>query len=56
MMIEEQKKAVWAGHNMDIIPSDLNVYGNDIKNLLTDLQSKDERMFYVTFTIWKRWK
>ncbi len=51
MMIEEQKKAVRAGYDMDIIPSDLNVYGNDIKNLLTDLQSRDERMFYVTFTI-----
>lgn len=51
MMIEEQKKAVRAGYDMDIIPSDLNVYGSDIKNLLTDLQSRDERMFYVTFTI-----
>ncbi len=37
MMIEEQKKAVRAGYDMDIIPSDLNVYGNEIKNLLTDL-------------------
>ena len=51
MMIEEQKKAVRAGYDMDIIPSDLNVYGNDIKNLLTDLQSRDERMFYVRLTI-----
>ena len=51
MMIEEQKKAVRAGYDMDIIPSDLNVYGADIKNLLTDLQSRDERMFYVSFTI-----
>ncbi len=51
MMIEEQKKAVRAGYDMDIIPSDLNVYGNDIKNLLTDLQSRDERMFSVSIII-----
>lgn len=51
MMIEEQKKAVRAGYDMDIIPSDLNVYGNDIKNLLTDLQSRDERLFSVSIII-----
>ena len=27
--IEEQKKAVRAGYDMDIIPSDLATYGND---------------------------
>ncbi|MCC8169667.1 MAG: ATP-binding protein [Oscillospiraceae bacterium] len=48
MKIEEQKKAVRAGYDMDIIPSDLATYGNDAKNLLEELQSRNERMFLVT--------
>lgn len=48
MKIEEQKKAVRAGYDMDIIPSDINTYGEDVKVLLKDLQSRDERMFIVT--------
>ena len=46
--IEEQKKAVRAGYDMDIIPSDLNTYGGEAKRLLEDLQSRNERMFLVT--------
>ena len=49
--IEEQKKAVRAGYDMDIIPSDLATYGNDAKALLKELQSQNERMFLVTFLI-----
>ena len=49
--IEEQKKAVRAGYDMDIIPSDLAIYGNEAKKLLQDLQSHNERMFLVTFLI-----
>lgn len=48
MKIEEQKKAVRAGYDMDIIPSDLNTYGGEAKHLLEDLQSRNERMFLVT--------
>ena len=48
MKIEEQKKAVRAGYDMDIIPSDLNTYGGEAKRLLEDLQSRNERMFLVT--------
>ena len=47
--IEEQKKAVRAGYDMDIIPSDLATYGAEAKKLLQDLQSRNERMFLVTF-------
>ncbi|MCD7889679.1 MAG: PrgI family protein [Oscillospiraceae bacterium] len=48
MKIEEQKKAVRAGYDMDIIPSDLATYGGEAKKLLDDLQSRNERMFLVT--------
>ena len=49
--IEEQKKAVRSGYDMDIIPSDLATYGNDAKALLKELQSQNERMFLLTFLI-----
>jgi type IV secretory pathway VirB4 component len=51
MTIEEQKKAVRSGYDMDIIPSDLATYGNEAKKLLQELQSRNERMFLMTFTI-----
>jgi hypothetical protein len=51
MKIEEQKKAVRAGYDMDIIPSDLATYGVEAKKLLQDLQSHNERMFLVTFLV-----
>ena len=49
--IEEQKKAVRSGYDMDIIPSDLATYGKDAKALLQELQSQNERMFLITFLI-----
>lgn len=48
MKIEENKKAVRSGYDMDILPSDLITYGDNIKMLLKDLQTRDERMFVVT--------
>jgi len=51
MKIEEQKKAVRSGYDMDIIPSDLATYGGEAKKLLQDLQSHNERMFLMTFLI-----
>ena len=49
--IEEQKKAIRAGYDMDILPSDLATYGRDAKALLKELQSQNERMFLVTFLV-----
>ena len=49
--IEEQKKAVRAGYDMDIIPSDLATFGKDAKDLLKELQSQNERMFLLTFLV-----
>ena len=51
MKIEEQKKAVRAGYDMDVLPSDLMTYGGEAKKLLEDLQSRNERMFLVTILI-----
>lgn len=51
MKIDEQKKAVRSGYDMDILPSDLTTYGSEAKRLLQDLQSHNERMFLVTFLI-----
>jgi len=49
--IEEQKKAVRSGYDMDIIPSDLATYSKDAKSLLKELQSQNERMFLITFLV-----
>ena len=51
MKIEEQKKAVRAGYDMDILPTDLATYGTEANKILADLQSRNERMFLITFTI-----
>ncbi len=51
MKIQEQKKAVRSGYDMDVIPSDLVTFGNEAKTLLEDLQSRNERMFLVTMLV-----
>ncbi len=51
MKIEEQKKAVRSGYDMDILPSDLATYGGEAKKLLQDLQTRNERMFLVTILL-----
>ena len=51
MKINEQKKAVRSGYDIDIIPSDLATYGGEAKKLLEDLQSRNERMFLITFLV-----
>ena len=49
--IEEQKKAFRGGYDMEIIPSDLATYGVEAKKLLENLQSRNERMFMLTFLV-----
>lgn len=51
MKIEEQKKAIRTGYDMDILPSDLATFGTEAKNLLQDLQNKNEKMFLLTFLV-----
>ena len=51
MKIDAQKKAVREGFDMDIIPTDLATYAGEAKNILRDLQSRNERMFNLTFLV-----
>ena len=51
MKIEEQKKAVRSGYDMDVLPADLVTYGKEAAALLDDLQSRNERMFLVTMLV-----
>ena len=51
MKLDEQKKAVRAGYDPDILPPDLATYSEESLNLLKDLQSRNERMFLLTFTV-----
>lgn len=51
MKMDEQKKAVRAGYDMDILPPDLMAFSSDAKSLLADLQARNERMFLLTFTV-----
>lgn len=49
--IDEQKKAVRSGYDIDILPSSLEAYGVDVKKLLQSLESHDEHLFMVTFSL-----
>lgn len=49
MKIEEQKKAVRSGYDMDIIPTDISTYGEDVEGLLNEIQSRNEKLFELTF-------
>ena len=47
--IDEQKKAFKGGYDIDLIPNDLNLYGDDASSMLSNLQSQNERMLHMTF-------
>lgn len=51
MKIDEQKKAVRTGFDMDILPPDITTYSEALDEILKSLGSKNERMFLVTLTI-----
>ena len=51
MKINEQKRAVRDGYDMEIMPPDLDIYGGDAKKLLRDLQNRNEKMFLLTVII-----
>ena len=49
--INEQKKAVRSGYDIDVIPTDIATYGEEAKNILKELQSRNERMFLATIIV-----
>ena len=51
MKVEEQMKAIRAGYDPDILPPDLMTFAKDAADLLADLQSRNERMLLLTFTV-----
>lgn len=51
MKIEEQKKAVRSGYDMDILPTDILTYEKDTLELLDDLNSSNQKIIKMTFLI-----
>lgn len=51
MRVEEMKKASRSGYDPDILPPDLVTFASDSKALLSDLQSRNERLFLLTFVV-----
>ena len=51
MKIDEQKKAARSGYDTDILPPQIPMYIDELKSMLEDLNSKDERLFIITLTI-----
>ena len=51
MKMDEQKKAARSGYDIDILPPDLVTFSKDAAALLAELQSRNERMFLLTFTV-----
>lgn len=51
MKIDEQKKAARSGYDTDILPPQIPMYIDELKSMLDDLNSKDERLFIITLTI-----
>lgn len=49
--IEEQIKAIRSGYDMDILPPDIESYEEDTKNFLNEIESRNEKMFVITFLI-----
>lgn len=49
--IDEQRKAVQRGYDMDLMPGSLEQNREQVQNLLEKLRSEDQRFFYLTFTV-----
>jgi len=49
--IDEQKKAVRSGYDMDILPTDILTYEKDTMELLDDLNTSNQKIVKMTFLI-----
>ena len=51
MKIDEQKKAARSGYDGDVLPPDIQTYSNELKKMLENLQTRNERLFIATIVI-----
>lgn len=51
MKIDEQKKASMSGYDPDILPQQIKLYIEELKEMLGDLNSRNERLFNMTLTV-----
>lgn len=51
MKVDEQMKAARKGYDTDILPQRIPIYINELKDILEDLDAKDERLLVITLTI-----
>lgn len=51
MKIEEQKRTVRSGYDMEILPTDIITYEQDMLELMKNLSTSNQKLFYVTFLI-----
>ena len=51
MKIDEQKKASMSGYDPDILPQQIKTYIEELNEMLKDLDSRNERLFNITFTV-----
>ena len=51
MKVDEQKKAARSGYDTDILPLQIPIYIDELKQMMEGLNSKDERLFIITLTI-----
>lgn len=51
MKIDEQKKAARAGYDADVLPPDIVTFSNELKKMLDNLQTRNERLFIATIVL-----
>lgn len=51
MKIDEQKKATQSGYDPNILPLQIQMYIDDLEDLLEKLNSKNERLFHINISI-----
>ena len=51
MKIDEQKKAVRGGYDMDTLPPDIIAYEKSLIDLLTDINTSNQKLINITFLI-----
>ncbi len=50
--IDEQKKAVRSGYDIDILPTDLNAYSTGLESMLKSLRNGGQHAYYMTMILY----